>query len=209
MAFESKRLRVQLPCSKAGTVVEKEPHPAPAPGPAEGARCAFPTPACQGFRSPACVGVRSAAVCEFPTPACYEFATHNCGIASPLCHDLATQVPFCHRFVSVCDRFGTPINCAPGTVVCRAGGTDPGVEITGNCGAASPVEGTVEIPVEPFPEEPDTVLVHPNHLPQLRRQLEIEIEQISALEERKTEVEGQLKDLDVAEKELKKQAKRK
>jgi hypothetical protein len=71
------------------------------------------------------------------------------------------------------------------------------------------VDTDFQIPIELHPDDPETVLIHPDHLPQLRRQLETELDRISALEDRKTEVQGQLKDLDAAEKELKKRAKRK
>ncbi len=222
MAFESKRLRVQLPCKKAGTLVEKEPAPDLGPG-----ACGFPTQACQGLQSPACEGANSPIMCRFPTDCryptlgcpgiaspttcvystrvCREFATRNCGFPTPVCNDFGTDV--CNRFVSFevgCERFGT--DCPQGSVVCRGGGTDPWETI--NC-TPSELEPIERIPFEPFAEDPETVLVHPDHLPQLRRHLETELERISALEARKAEVEGQLKDLDVAEKELKKQAKRK
>jgi len=218
MAFESKRLRVQLPCPKAGTVIEKGPQPDPAPGPGETGWCEYPTQLCQNLRTAVCRDHHSPITCGFPTPGCpgvaspttcfhtptCNFGTRNCGFPSPTCFEFAS--PPCHRFVSEpCNGFETV--CPEGSVMCRGGGTEPWE--TRTC-TPSPIERTIfEIPIELNAEEPDTVLVHPDHLPQLRRQLEGELDRISALETRKTEVEGQLKDLDSAEKELKKKAKRK
>jgi hypothetical protein len=60
------------------------------------------------------------------------------------------------------------------------------------------------IPAEVDPEEPDIVLLRPEHLPRLRGQLHLELAQIDEAAHRKDEIESQLEELDAAEKELKK-----
>jgi hypothetical protein len=62
------------------------------------------------------------------------------------------------------------------------------------------------IPIEPDPEDPDVVLLRPEHLPRLRGRLQLELAQIDEIAHRKGEIEGQLEELESAEKELKKRA---
>ena len=221
MAFESKRLRVQLPCKKAGTLIEQERpklgHTLAAPQTGTAGACHFPTPACHGYRSP----VHTLVTCGFPTPGCIGIASPvTCSVHTPACHGYASpptcrvgyDTPICRGFHTVCNfnspvcnEFASPFDCGPGnTQMCRGGGTHPG-EITETCGA-TPAERT-DIPVERFSDDPETVLINPEHLPVLRNQLEVELEQIAGLEERKAVVEGQLKELDSVEKELKKKTK--
>jgi hypothetical protein len=60
------------------------------------------------------------------------------------------------------------------------------------------------IPAELDPEDPDVVLLRPEHLPRLRGQLHMELAQIDEAAQRKGEIESRLEELDAAEKELKK-----
>ncbi len=147
MAFTSKRLRVQLPCEEAKSLVEA-PEVAQAPG-------------------QLCAGG------GFFTLHCLDFIT------PPRCPTAISPIPpiGCHGFLSP--------------------GPEPG------CTPLSPV---FVDPRTPVIRERETVLLHPDHLPHFRRQLEAELEQIEALQERKADVEGQLKELDSIEEELEKQA---
>jgi hypothetical protein len=110
-----------------------------------------------------------------------------------------------------CFRFGT---------VCPFDSCDPGSPIVGcpegvsNCGP-SPFVHTPETPwvrtrdqivFERDPENPDAVLLRPEHLPRLRGQLQVELAQIDEMTMRKGEIEGQLEELESAEKELKKRS---
>jgi hypothetical protein len=75
----------------------------------------------------------------------------------------------------------------------------------------SPVVNTPEtpwdrIPIEFDPEEPDVMLLRPEHLPRLRGQLQMELAQIDEVAQRKADIESQLEELDSAEKELKKRS---
>jgi hypothetical protein len=175
MAFESKRLRVQLPCKKAGTLVEKEAEPEAARmRPLEcmifGSR-PFHRPINCGFPSPQCV------FCTWVSPEC-QFNSACEGFRTPDC----------------IDSFRVPRHCPIGTRDCGGPTIDPGTE---------------PIVVDPDPENPDTVLLRPEDLGRFRRQLQDELDRIESLEERRGQIEGQLKELDSAEKALKKQSKRK
>jgi hypothetical protein len=177
MAFESKRLRVQLPCKKAGTLVEKEAEP-------EAAR--MRNPECMIFGSRR---FRPPINCGFPSPQGCVFCTW----VSPECQlnsacEGGFQTPNC------IDSFLVPRHCLAGTQDCGGPTVDPGTE---------------PIVVDPDPENPDTVLLRPEDLGRFRRQLEAELERIEALEQRRGEIEGQLKEVDSAEKALKKRSKRK
>jgi hypothetical protein len=198
MAFESKRLRVQLPCKKAGTLVEKEAdvEAAGIPNPecTIYASCRFDSPiGCQPFLSPR--------TCAFGTPECFGFRTPFCrNFDSPGCYPYQTEVG-CGRTEIACRGFVT-FDCGPVTDGCLA--------VTRGCGPGTWRDPFTElIVVEPDPEDPGTVLLRPEDLARFRSQLQAELEQIEALEQRKGEVEGQLKELDSAEKALKKRSKRK
>lgn len=196
MAFESKRLRVQLPCKKAGTLVEKATDPGatriPTPECAIYASCRFDSPiGCHRFVSPR--------TCAFGTPECFRFQTPQCRYYdSPVCNPYQTEVG-CGRTELPCRGYVT-FDCGPVTEGCTI--------VTQGCGPGSWVDPTPElIVVEPDPEDPDTVLLRPEDLGRFRRQLQAELERIEALEQRRGEVEGQLKELDSAEKALKKRSK--
>ncbi|HEX5591741.1 MAG TPA: hypothetical protein VFX35_00160 [Solirubrobacterales bacterium] len=60
------------------------------------------------------------------------------------------------------------------------------------------------IPGELDPEDPDVVLLRPEHLPRLRGHLQMKLAQIDEIAQRKGEIESRLEELDAAEKELKK-----
>jgi hypothetical protein len=190
MAFESKRLRVQLPCKKAGTLVEKEAEP-------EAARIE-----CPRFVSPH-------AVDAIPLPMCTNFPTLDCRFDSPC--GIVTKVDcgrteVACRITDVCGR--TEVRCwGPATFNC--GITDACATGTQVCGAPTFDPDPERIVVDPDPESPDTVLLRPEDLGRFRRQLQAELERIEALEERRGEIEGQLKELESAEKALKKRSKRK
>jgi hypothetical protein len=204
MAFESKRLRVQLPCRKAGTLVEREPDPAaaqiPNPECTINASCNFNSPiACPGFPS-----LQNCDFCSFDTPGCY--------FDTPGCYGFRT--PYCRFYDSpICNPYQTGVGCGL-TDPCRlhatfdCGGTRNCVIATRSCGGPTRIDPTDElIVIDPDPKDPETVLLKPEDLGRFRRQLQAELEQIEALEQRKGEVEGQLKELDSAEKALKKRSK--
>jgi hypothetical protein len=98
----------------------------------------------------------------------------------PLCPDHS-----CLRFGSAC-LFGS---CGPDSTIV-------------NCPPAS----EDRIPIEVDPEDPEVVLLRPEHLPRLRGQLQMELAQIDEIAHRKGEIESQLEELDSAEKELKKRS---
>jgi hypothetical protein len=109
MAFDSKRLRVQLPCKKAGTLVEKEPEP-------EAAR--MRPLECRIFGSRR---IRPPINCGFPSPQC-AFCTWdspNCLLGSA-CEGFRT--PNC------IDSFLVPRHCLAGTQDCGGPTIDPGTE---------------------------------------------------------------------------------
>lgn len=175
MAFESKRLRVQLPCQQAGTLVEKEPEQA------ERHDWRIPGPDCVFFASH-----RRPVFCGFPSPRPCSFCTWE----SPACRFFDSPAPQCPEFVTierVCPDFVT-VTCNLGTQVC-GGVSEPDI---------GPIMG------DPDPENPDSVLLRPEHLGHVRRHLQAKLDQIEALEQRKGEIEGQLEELDSAEQELKK-----
>ncbi len=183
MAFESKRLRVQLPCKKAGTLVEKEPEPearlggrVPDPECAIFASCRFRTPVNCGFPSP-----QGCVFCTWDSPACRFFDS-----PFPDCPGHVTIEAACHVTCGVTEA------CRGGTEVCGAPTRDP---------------GTDPIIIDPDPEDPGTVLLRPEDLGRFRRHLETELERIEAFEGRRGEIEGQLKELASAEKALKKRSK--
>jgi len=62
------------------------------------------------------------------------------------------------------------------------------------------------IVVQPDPDNPGTVLLHPDDLSQFRRRLEKELDAIEALRSRKEQVEERLGELDAAERELEKRS---
>ena len=215
MPFDSRRLRVQLPCRKAGTVVEADvpareiwcdpygTHPTNRCTPGTGGGCTPASPHRCGYDSGTCGYASPVQRCHvrFDTPACYRVNSRE-----PCRYD--TPVPECPNWLS-------PVNCGD-TDPCR-GGSDPEPcdhwTATNACGVGSTVpDKTVTrnaIYVEADPGEPGTVLIRPGDLPLLRRNLEAEMAQIAALGERRAMVEAQLEDLDAAEKKLKKQAKEK
>lgn len=110
-----------------------------------------------------------------------------------------------------CFKVGSPClfdSCGPDSpiVVCPAA-SEP-------C-FGSPVEDTPAtpwalpqdpIPIEPDPEDPEAVLLRPEHLPRLRGQLQLELAQIEEIAQGKGEIESQLEELDSVEKELKKRS---
>jgi hypothetical protein len=185
MAFDSKRLRVQLPCQKTGTLVEKEEEE-----PIAQHDWRIPDPEC------AIVGschFRTPIACGFPSPQGCVFCTWD----SPACRFFDSPAPQCPNFVTierVCPDFRT---CGV-TDACRVG--------TEICGGPTLDPGTGRIIGDPDPENPDTLLLRPEHLGHFRRQLQAKLEQIEALEQRKGEIEGQIEELDSAEQELKKRA---
>jgi hypothetical protein len=188
MAFESKRLRVQLPCKKAGTLVEKEVDP-------EAAR--IRNPECMIFgsrRFPPPIN------CGFPSPQPCVFCTW----VSPHCRFFDSPIPNCR------EEFHTA-GCAASEALCRnhvtCGITDACATGTQACGPPTLDPGTDPIVVDPDPEDPGAVLLRPEDLGRFRRQLQAELEGIEALEERRGEIEGQLKELASAEKALKKRSK--
>lgn len=67
-------------------------------------------------------------------------------------------------------------------------------------------ESRIFIEIEHHPEEPEVMLLRPEHLPRLRAQLQMELAQIDEVAMRKGEIESQLADLDSAEEELDKRA---
>ncbi len=109
-----------------------------------------------------------------------------------------------------CFRFGSPCGWRSPYILCRLGSDEP-------CWASpeidtplTPVTPRVfpqdRVPIERDPEDPEVVLLRPEHLPRLRGQLQMELAQIDEIAHRKGEIESQLEELDSAEKELKKRS---
>jgi hypothetical protein len=184
MAFESKRLRVQLPCKKAGTLVEKEPDPEARLG------GRIPDPECAIFAS---CRFRTPVNCGFPSPQGCVFCTWE----SPACRYFESPVPGCPNGITL-EKVCAVVTCGV-TDACHFG--------TEVCGAPTRDPGGQPIVVDPDPENPDTLLLRPEDLGRFRRHLQAELERIEALEERRGEIEGQLKELASAEKALKKRSK--
>jgi hypothetical protein len=173
MAFEAKRLRVQLPCGEA-TVQEQAAAAQQGPVgtqqtltqtlcaiPSVGcaASCHFPTHPCQDFGS----------LCEFPTNQC-RFPTNLCA---------GNFQTLCQGFASPCQGFGSPcpfntcgFNSPCGghlSVVCRFGSRPDLTETI--CGGSEPIEN------------PGTIVVAPEHLPVLREQLEAQLKEVEIAEQ--------------------------
>lgn len=176
MAFESKRLRVQLPCSSAGSLVERP----------------VPEPICPTFRSPG-----PDPFCRFPTKYCFRF-TNPCGIVSPdPCRYFGSPDP-CLNSPNPCWNNVTEIPCGfPSPDIGTCG------QISPVCIASpDPTIFNITDRILPDPEEEGAVLIRPEDLPIVKQQLEVELSQIAALRERGEQLESQLEEIRSAEQEL-------
>ena len=170
MSFEAKRLRVQLPCQEAGSLVEAAQ--------VTGGVCRFGTQ----VAPTACVGQSQVYCAEWSGPCVWDTGPCFAG----------TRPPCVNYRSGWCPGFASPPWCEFGT---------------DTCGPASPrvvMNPTELIEIEHDAENPGTVLLHPDQLPQFRAQLELEMKQIDALAERKEQIAGQIEEVDAAQQELEK-----
>lgn len=162
MSFQSRRLRVQLPCGEGGgslvDLTERQ------------LECNLGT-----IRPTICRGVT--------LPNCPDWSEVVCGFVSHHCRTFAScQLGSCAFHTC---GFVTPVGVTPFT------------ELT--CGP-TPVE------IEPDPEDPSKILLHPDDLVHLKRQLEAQLDQIAALAQQKEQIEGQLEQIQSIQTELEKRS---
>ena len=172
MAFRSKRLRVQLPCSDPGTLVDVPA--ADEPGCRAPSVCLFVGTAPPPPPTGCCLSLTSLDLCQT------QYGT-------PPCLNAATRPPHCHYFDSQCNLFATPDCGASGGGCYFPTGACQGFDTGTGCYAASVL---VCRAVELTPEQ----------LPLLRRRLEEQLEQIETEQRRaKERVEAQLEEIEAAE----------
>lgn len=189
MAFEAKRIRIQLPCGEA-TVQEQDVAAArQAQQPiATGTQtlCRIPSVGC-------------GASCVFPTNPCQDFGSMCGGFASP-----------CQRFASPCQAFASPCGFASPCqgFASPCGITDPCQGFASPCGITDPCGiqsacGFQSIRTTILTEticagsdepvvNPGTIVVDQELLPVLREQLEAQLREVAAAEQavRDLEQEG-------------------